>query len=1155
MSSNKKKVFGGVFAALLALFAAVVVATPAVADPAETMSPLEDGGWYIVATGTEEAPSGITSATNITSVPSTGITISPIAGETQSAITIALNGANAATNPITFSNLGSITSSNTLININGSVDTFVNFEGTTNLTTSGTALAIGNNADVTLGGTGTATFTSTNSSNAAINNSGNADIVVADSLDLTASMSGGSVGSLALGTGTLTVGGKKSDATVTLNNTGSGPALVEGSKDGNVVTVQSGSSLNCTVKSPSVRGPAVDLGRTGNLVLNGSMSIELTGTGNMAALTADEILLGTADAPATGASLSVTANPNANITNLVSATALANYGGTVEVTANVTAPTGTKAETLSVNGVNLSGKLTAVSDADTSLVVANGGSVEVDVTAGSGTGLTSANAISVGTSVNGDNTEGILSVDAPGIATTVTSGNLTLAAGTVEATSTTATAIKGNVVASGGTLVASGGAPTASTVDSTPGYGIEGTVAVSNASRSANGGPTLTVSTTDTSAGSKAISSTITPDTVQDTPNAASNYKWVYVTGGTNAASAATAEKPQPVLPMEIYDYAGRAEDTALTAPVYNQVVIMPNPIVSFVATVSPANSSKGATLVSGSSPMPNGYVVANNVSVTTSTSDLTNVFAYSAKMAPSFQNSTYPLADNVAGAAANDVTTIFNGINSGSSPTVVTVNNAKAAFALTNKFTGTTVPLTLATDEAPNLAITGLYPEGSLGVTMNPIPVSYQVSFNANGTSATAQPAESPTVTKAEAGAFGYENDNIGVYFTEPGGDTILNGIPSITDTSKNVPVAALPTVNPQASFFLGWYQINSATDATVPVLADPLTEVPTANANVTYAAVYGVLDVDITNGVLEGSPQTIMAGETATYTVPVTVKLAPNNMTPYRGLKITDINLDPSVIEVGKAVNMTAKGSTSDKYVSNIWLAYTSTGAPVTNGGYSGTMNGVTFGDITVSDVSNGAFVISIPVNTGKNSTQGIYNMNVYINEAGQADTSPVKLQGALTIDGVAEDAPVAVMRLYNPYNGEHLLTTAQNEITANLNAGWRPDGIAWYSPAAGDPVYRLYNPYSHDHYYTSNTEEIAGLVKLGWVKDFETTDGQTPVFYSDTENSLYPIVQFFNPYVTEGTHLWTMDMNEIDTLEDAGWEYQGVKWYALMPGVSLA
>lgn len=40
--------------------------------------------------------------------------------------------------------------------------------------------------------------------------------------------------------------------------------------------------------------------------------------------------------------------------------------------------------------------------------------------------------------------------------------------------------------------------------------------------------------------------------------------------------------------------------------------------------------------------------------------------------------------------------------------------------------------------------------------------------------------------------------------------------------------------------------------------------------------------------------------------------------------------------------------------------------------------------------------------------------------------------------------------------------------------VSLGWKYEGVAWYAPTSGQPVYRLYNPNAGDHHYTLDSNE---------------------------------------------------------------------------------
>lgn len=52
------------------------------------------------------------------------------------------------------------------------------------------------------------------------------------------------------------------------------------------------------------------------------------------------------------------------------------------------------------------------------------------------------------------------------------------------------------------------------------------------------------------------------------------------------------------------------------------------------------------------------------------------------------------------------------------------------------------------------------------------------------------------------------------------------------------------------------------------------------------------------------------------------------------------------------------------------------------------------------------------------------------------------------------------IAMYRLYNPNSGEHFYTASITEKDHLYDVGWGWEGIGWYAPSDGDPVYRVYN-----------------------------------------------------------------------------------------------
>lgn len=145
-------------------------------------------------------------------------------------------------------------------------------------------------------------------------------------------------------------------------------------------------------------------------------------------------------------------------------------------------------------------------------------------------------------------------------------------------------------------------------------------------------------------------------------------------------------------------------------------------------------------------------------------------------------------------------------------------------------------------------------------------------------------------------------------------------------------------------------------------------------------------------------------------------------------------------------------------------------------------------------------------------------------------------------------AEDAGVAVWRLYNQWSGEHLFTTDRGEYDSLVGIGWSGEGEAWDAPSEGDEVFRLYNPYSGDHHYTMDQDEYGSLGSIGWRQE-------GVVFHSAGASSGAPIYRLFNPWLTQGTHLFTTDKGEYDNLGQIGWQQEGIAFYSVAHAFSVS
>lgn len=139
------------------------------------------------------------------------------------------------------------------------------------------------------------------------------------------------------------------------------------------------------------------------------------------------------------------------------------------------------------------------------------------------------------------------------------------------------------------------------------------------------------------------------------------------------------------------------------------------------------------------------------------------------------------------------------------------------------------------------------------------------------------------------------------------------------------------------------------------------------------------------------------------------------------------------------------------------------------------------------------------------------------------------------------VVADDVIMMFRVYNPNSGEHFYTANGIEKNNLLHLGWKYEGVGWYAPNEGDPVYRLYNPNNGDHHYTLNVAEKNMLVSVGW--RYEHIGWQ-----SATKNQL-PLYRVYNPNNKgAGSHHYTVNKAEVNHLVSLGWKDEGIGWYAV-------
>ena len=83
----------------------------------------------------------------------------------------------------------------------------------------------------------------------------------------------------------------------------------------------------------------------------------------------------------------------------------------------------------------------------------------------------------------------------------------------------------------------------------------------------------------------------------------------------------------------------------------------------------------------------------------------------------------------------------------------------------------------------------------------------------------------------------------------------------------------------------------------------------------------------------------------------------------------------------------------------------------------------------------------------------------------------------------------------------------------------------------------MFRLYNPWSGEHFYTSNLDEVDSCVCAGW--NYEGVAWYAP------KSSKSPVYRLYNPYT--GDHHYTMVAAERASLIALGWSDEGTGWFS--------
>lgn len=159
------------------------------------------------------------------------------------------------------------------------------------------------------------------------------------------------------------------------------------------------------------------------------------------------------------------------------------------------------------------------------------------------------------------------------------------------------------------------------------------------------------------------------------------------------------------------------------------------------------------------------------------------------------------------------------------------------------------------------------------------------------------------------------------------------------------------------------------------------------------------------------------------------------------------------------------------------------------------------------------------------------------------------------------------VEVVRLYNPWNGDHLFTSDTKEVFNAEKAGWTNEGTFWKAyhhegdyrkvfgtnGKLGTPVLRLFNQYTGEHLYTTSTEEYNARVANGWTGEgvsfysVAANEDGTPKAAEDSDKvvgktKVDSVYRMFNPFVQVGTHLYGGVEENAKCLAD-GWKADNV------------
>lgn len=87
-------------------------------------------------------------------------------------------------------------------------------------------------------------------------------------------------------------------------------------------------------------------------------------------------------------------------------------------------------------------------------------------------------------------------------------------------------------------------------------------------------------------------------------------------------------------------------------------------------------------------------------------------------------------------------------------------------------------------------------------------------------------------------------------------------------------------------------------------------------------------------------------------------------------------------------------------------------------------------------------------------------------------------------------------------------------------------------------GHEMYRMYNPYTYEHLYTASATERASMIGAGWQYE--------GIMWYAPDKANYPVYRLYNPYT--GDHHFTRSKAEYDQLGNSGWNREDIAFYSL-------